>query len=162
MAGVLKHLFRRALLHDAAIAHDDHPVGEGPHHLQIVANEQIPQVVQALQVAQEVHDLRLHGHVEGGRGFVQHHEARFQHHGPRDGNALPLAAGEFVGVAIHVRRVQAHFRQCASHLLAALGFRHAGVVNAEPLLDDVLHRHARRQGTVWVLEHHLHVLAQRS
>ncbi len=74
-------------------------MGQRPHHPQIVADEQIPQLVIGLQLLQQIHDLRLHRHVQRAGRLIQHHEARFQHDGPGDGDALALAAAEFVRIA---------------------------------------------------------------
>ncbi len=62
-----------------------------------------------LQLAQEVDDLRLHAHVERRGRLVEHDEARLQHHGAGDGDALPLPAGEFVRVAEAALRIDADF-----------------------------------------------------
>ncbi len=57
-----------------------------------MADEKIAQIVLGLQLAQQVHDLRLHRHVEGRGGFVQHDEFGFEGKRTRDGNTLALAA----------------------------------------------------------------------
>ena len=67
--------------------------------LQIVADEEIGEIVLGLQVAQQIDDLRLHAHVERRGRLVEHDEARLEHHGARDRDALALAAGEFVRIA---------------------------------------------------------------
>ena len=47
-----EYLARRALFDDLAVAHDDDFVGQGAHHLQVVADEQIGQFVTDLQFTQ--------------------------------------------------------------------------------------------------------------
>ena len=64
-----------------------------------------------LQRPQEVHDLRLDGHVERAGGLVQHQEPRFQHQGPRNRDPLALAARELVGIAVHGPGVDADLAQ---------------------------------------------------
>ena len=81
------------------------------HHLEVVADEQVGEVVLLLQVAQQVDDLRLHRHVERAGRLVEHHELRLQHHGAGDGDALALAARELVRVAVLRRRVEADLLQ---------------------------------------------------
>ena len=95
----LENLLGRPVLDDLAVAHDDDVVGQRPHDLEVVADEEIGEVVLRLQVAQQVDDLRLHAHVERRGRLVEHDEARLQHHGAGDGDALPLAAGEFMRIA---------------------------------------------------------------
>ena len=65
-----------------------------------MADEEIGEVALLLQVAQQIDDLRLHRHVERAGRLVEHDELRLQHHGARDGDALALAAGELVRVAV--------------------------------------------------------------
>ena len=52
----------------------------------------------AHELGEQVEDLGLDGDVEGGDGFVGHDDARFEGEGASDGDALALAAGEFVRV----------------------------------------------------------------
>ena len=98
--GVRKHLRRRPFLDHLAVAHHDDVVAQRAHDLEIVADEQVGEVALLLQVAQQIDDLRLHAHVERAGRLVQHHELRLQHHGARDGDALALAAGELVRIAV--------------------------------------------------------------
>ena len=53
-----------------------------------------------LQLAQELDDLRLHREVEGGGGLVEQDELGLERDGAGDGEALALAAGEFVREAL--------------------------------------------------------------
>ncbi|MBA7705318.1 hypothetical protein ES703_114146 [subsurface metagenome] len=53
-----------------AIAKDENIVGQGAHNPEIVADEQVGQVVSSLEIAQQLNDLILYGHVEGGGGLV--------------------------------------------------------------------------------------------
>ena len=88
--------------------------------LQIVADEHVGEVAPLLQVAQQLDDLRLHGHVEGRGRLVEHDELRLERHGAGDGDALALAAGEFVRVAVHRRRIEADIGERLRDDLAAL------------------------------------------
>ena len=58
----------------------------------------IGQAALFLGVHEQVEDLGLDGHVQGGYGFVGHDEFRVHHQGPGQADALALAAGKFVGV----------------------------------------------------------------
>src|SRR3989440_11456112 len=92
----------RPLLDHAAVTHDEDLVADGADDLQVVTDEEVGQLVARLQLAQEVDDLRLHRHVERGGRLVEDEEARLEEHGAGDGDALAVAAGEFVWVAIAV------------------------------------------------------------
>ncbi len=96
-----------------------------------------------LQVAQQVDDLRLHRHVEGRGRLVQHHEARLQHHGAGDGDALALAAGELVGIPICVFREKTDLFQQFRDAVAPLRAVATDVLGDHALLDDGIHRHSR-------------------
>ena len=89
--------------------------------------------------------------------LVEHDELRLQDHRAGDGDALALAAGEFVRVAVARRRVEADLAQDRGDAAARSP---AEAVHAEALGDDLLDRHARGERAVGVLEHHLHVAAQ--
>ena len=77
-----------------------------------------------------------------------------------DADALALAAGELVRVAVDVLGVEAdHVQQVLRPRLAVALRRDLGV-DLERLADDVADRHARVERGVRVLEHHLDVAAQ--
>ena len=85
------------LHHPAKIEHDD-AVRDVAHHRQIVRDEQVGQVQLLLQVDQQVDDLRLDVDVERGDRLVGDDELRRDRQRTRDGDALALAAGEFVRI----------------------------------------------------------------
>ena len=68
MRGV-EYLSRLALFHDFAIAQDDHLVGQGTDHFQVMADKQIGQAVALLQIPQQIDDLRLDRDIQG-RGVI--------------------------------------------------------------------------------------------
>jgi hypothetical protein len=74
--------------------------------------------VALLQVAQQVDDLRLHRHVERAGRLVEHDEPRLQHQRPGDGDALALAAGELVRIAVRTFRVEADLLQRSATTVA--------------------------------------------
>ena len=74
-----------------------------------------------LQVFQEVQHLGLDGDIESGNRLIGDDELGVQGQGPRDPDALPLAAAEFMGVAVDMLGPQAdHFHQLQNSLLALL------------------------------------------
>ena len=148
------------MLDDDPVAQDDHVIGERPHHFQIVADEQVGEIVPPLQLAQEIDDLRLHRHVERARRLVEHDEFGLEHQRPGDGDALPLAARELVRIALHGLGIEPDLDERLAHSCPAL-FRIEAALDGEPLLDDLQDRQPRAERAVRVLEHDLHVLAQR-
>src|SRR5262245_26924026 len=66
-----EQLGRSARLYHLAVAHDDEAARERRHHFEVVGDEEISEVMPALQVAQELDDLRLDQHVERARRLVE-------------------------------------------------------------------------------------------
>ena len=83
--------------HAPGVHHGD-PVAEVGQHRQVVADHQQPDVEVADQSLEHVEHLGLHHHVEGGGGLVGDDQAGPAGQRHRDHDALPLAAGELVGV----------------------------------------------------------------
>ena len=71
---------------------------------EVVGDEEVGEAEVGLEVGEEVEDLGLDGDVEGGDGFVADDELGAQGQGAGDADALALAAGEFGGEAVVVRR----------------------------------------------------------
>ncbi|EAQ22895.1 hypothetical protein ROS217_12206 [Roseovarius sp. 217] len=151
-----------ARLDHVAILHHQHPVAHGTHHMQVVADKQIGQPIFHLQIAQEIDDLHLHGHVERTRRLVQHHQLGPQDHRAGNRDTLTLTAREFMRVAVHRGGVQ-------PDLFHHLGHQNARrsppriAMHAQTFGDDLRGSHARAQTSERVLKHDLHlgaVLAQ--
>ena len=145
--GVAQDVRDRALLHHLAGVHDGNGVGHLGHEGQVVAHEHHREAQLLLQLVQQVDDLLLHRHVEGGGRLVGNDELRVarQRHG--DEHALALPAGELVGVgAQRALRIQAHQLQ---QLLGA-----AGAAALRQLLHLRLDEHGGVQGRQRVLVDH--------
>ena len=110
---------RSASLDERAEVHDGDPVGDVAHHRQVVGDDDVGQPELVLQVLEQVDDLRLHGDVEGGDRLVGDDELGRQGERAGDADALALAAGELVRVAVVVLRAQAD--QLEQRLHGALG-----------------------------------------
>ena len=72
MLRAIEDLGGGAGFHDLAVFHDEHVARERAYHAKVVADEEICQIVIRLQSAQEIDDLRLHGHVERRGRLVEH------------------------------------------------------------------------------------------
>ena len=68
-------------------------------HRHIVADEQEGEAEIGLQLHQQIEHLRLHRHVERGHRFVGHDQLGLRRQGAGDGDALALAARQFVRIA---------------------------------------------------------------
>ncbi len=147
-------------LDDAPEVHHRDAVRDVLDHREVVRDEDVREAEALLQVLQQVHHLRLHRDVERRHRFVADDELRLDGERARDRDALPLAAGELVRVALRVRRRQADDAQQLGHALAlAPGVQ---AVQRERLGEHVADRHARVQRRVRVLEDDLHRAALRA
>ena len=89
-----------AVLDRAAGVHHQHVVGHLGDHPEVVGDDDDRGVELALQVLEQVEDLRLHGHVERGGRLVGDQQARVVDQAHRDHRALAHAAGELVRVVV--------------------------------------------------------------
>ena len=89
-------------------------------------DEQIGEIAPLLQVAQQIDHLRLDQHVERAGRLVEHDEGRLQHQRARERDALALAAGEFVRIAVPRLRIEPDVVERGDHALLALARRRCG------------------------------------
>ena len=120
-----------------------------------MSDEQIRQVKLFLQLAEEVQDLRLNGHIERRHGLVANNQLGIDRQGARDSDALPLPAAELVRIAIDVFDAKAHQTQQMQDMSAfsvpsLLQFMHFQGT-AENLHDGL----TRVQRAIGILEHEL-------
>ena len=100
------HLVGGAALDDGAVAHDRDIVGDRADDGEVVADEEAGEAVLLLQPADQLEDPGLDGDVESAGGFVGDEQLGVEGEGAGDGDALALAAGELVGEAGGVRRLE--------------------------------------------------------
>ncbi len=154
-----KDLPARRHFHDLAEIHDRNAMGHVLDDREIVADEQQREAELALQILQQIDDLRLDRNVERGNRLVAHDQLGFGRERARNADALTLAAGEFVGPAVQRLARQAHgvHQRCDANLEILRGFGEAEI--ADRLGQDVAHAHARVEARERILEHHLHAAA---
>ncbi len=106
VGGRLEHLTDRPVLDDApAVQHRD-PVRDRADQREVVRDEEEPEAELALQLGDQVDDRGLHRDVERRRDLVAHEQRRRDRERAGDRDALALAAGELVRVAVDHRRAQ--------------------------------------------------------
>ena len=146
-------------LHQAAQIHHTHLVTHMAHHGQVVTDEQIRQAALALQVFHDVEHLRLHTHIERRGWLITHQKLGCGGQGAGYRDALALSTRELVWVLDHIERRQAHRLEQLGHTgLELFGIADQAVL-FERFTNDVVHRPARVQAGVGVLENHLNALA---
>jgi hypothetical protein len=89
-----------ALLDDDAALHDGDTVGDLADDGEVVRDEEHGEAVRGLEAREEIEDLRLHGDVERGGGFVGDEQARAVDERHGDDDALALATRELVRVVV--------------------------------------------------------------
>jgi hypothetical protein len=148
----------RAGLDDPAEVHHHHVVGQLGDHAQVVGDQQDGQPGPLLQVAQQVEDLRLGGHVERRRRLVRDQQAGASGEGHGDHRSLADAPAELVGVLLQPSLGAGHARQPEQfdRPLAGRRRRHP-VVQADGLGDLVADGVHRTEGGHRLLEHQRHV-----
>ena len=100
MTGVEEDLVRHADLDDLAGIHDRHAIRHVGHNAQVVSDVDDGHVLLALQLADQLQDLSLDGHVQRGSGLVADQNLRVASHGDGDDDALTHAAGELMGILV--------------------------------------------------------------
>ncbi len=136
--GMLRVVVKRVAVgqfDDLAQVHHRDPVGDVAHHRQVVADEQVGQAELLLQVLQQVHDLRLDRHVQRRDRLVADDELGVQRQRAGDADALALAAGELVRIAVGEVAVQADRIQQLVDPVALFGLGQPGVF-VQRLADD--------------------------
>ena len=108
MQGLLVEVRRAGDLGDDAEVHDRHAGGDVLDDREVVGDEEVGEAELLLEVLEEVEDLGLDGDVEGRDGLVAEHQLGPQGEGAGDADALALAAGELVGVAVLEEAGEAH------------------------------------------------------
>ena len=71
MLWVVKDAFRRAGFDDRARVHDGDGIRDFGHHAKVMGDHDRAHIGLGLKVADQFEDLRLNGHVEGGRRFIR-------------------------------------------------------------------------------------------
>ena len=133
---VVNFLCVRQLYHFTKI-HNGDSVGNVTDHQKIMGDEQVGQAHLVLEFIKHIDDLGLDGHVQGGHRLVANHKLGVHCHSPGNADALPLAAGELMGIPVGVLRVQAHLGHQLQHPLLPLLLGGVHLVYVQRLGDDV-------------------------
>src|SRR5580700_4753674 len=146
-----EEILRRRDLRDLAEVEHHHAIRNMAHHREIMGDEEVGEAKLFLQAQHEVEDLRLDVDVERRDRLVRDDEARLHRERTRDGNALTLAAREFMRVADARLRIEPYDREQLGDTIADLGARRRKPVKAKRLLEDLRDRHARVERGVRIL-----------
>ncbi len=100
MLGRAEDLVRRRGLDDPARVHHHDLVGHLGDHPEVVGDQHDGHAELALEPRDQLQDLGLHGHVQGGRGLVGDQQLGLVRQCHRDHRALPHAPRELVRICV--------------------------------------------------------------
>jgi hypothetical protein len=157
MDRAVEDLLGRAAFHHPPLVHHQDTVAQQPHHVQVVADEQLRHALLPPQPRQQLQHHRLHRHIQRAGRLIQHQQARLHRHGAGDAHPRLLPAGKLVRIAGEQLQRQPDLRGRLFHprpqgrrTLARQQLRHR-------VGDGVEHAEARVQALGRVLKHHLDV-----
>ena len=95
-----------------------------------------------LDLLEQVNHLRLNRHIQRTHRLVANNQLGLQNQRAGDADALALAAGKLVRVAVNLVGQQPHFGHNGFYPCLDVGFFQRGVVGLQRLGNDVAHGHA--------------------
>ncbi len=154
MSGRIEQLSHRPDLDQAPEIEDADPGDEIAHQAEVMRNEEVSEAERAAEIVEEIDDLGLNRHVKRGRRLIEDDQLRLCGDRPRDGDALLLAARQFVRIAGGEIGGQLHHVQEARNAPIDLGARQSA--RLERHRDRLTDRAARVERGARVLKDHLH------
>ena len=118
----MQQLRRRASFHHLALVQYHHLIAHMVDHRQIVPDDDVGHAKFLLQLQQQIQHLGLHRDIQRADRLVGHDQARARDDGPRNGDALALAARKGVRVALRILGAQAHLFQGLGHAFVDFRF----------------------------------------
>ncbi len=128
--GVVIDLGRSAHLDDFAVIHDGDAVGHFERLLLVVSDEDAGDVQIVMQAAQPAAEFLAHLGIEGAERFVEQEDARLDGEGAGERDALALAAGQLVRIAV-AEPIELNQIEQLAHPLADVLLRWAGRARAQ-------------------------------
>jgi hypothetical protein len=161
MSRMIEHLLSGATLDDPAEIHDGDLICQVLDNAQIVGDEKIRQPQVSLQLGKEIEDLGLYGDVKCTGGLVADEEVRLDGEASRNADALPLAAREFVRIAVYHRRIETYLGENGFDTLFAFLTARTNAVRRHALHHELADHHARVQRRERILKDDLQPSAVR-
>ena len=138
----MKYAISRAIFDELTGAHDGNVGGELRDNREAVGDQEIGKVKFLLEFLKKEENLGADGDIEGGDGFVSNDERGAENQGASDANALALAAGELVRIAVCGVAGQANATQELLGAAEAIVARELRLVNRQWLGDNFANAHA--------------------
>src|SRR5215211_3073630 len=142
---------------ELAEVHHPHAVADVFDYREVVGDEKVCQIPISLELPHQVDNLGLDRDVQSRDRLVRDDEFWFHRQRPGHADPLSLAPGELVREAIGVLLAQAYRLEQVVHPVQPLLLAIGETVDIDALGDDVADDHTRVQGSLRVLEDHLHL-----
>ncbi len=126
-----------------------------------MGDKQIGDPLLILEIFQKIDDLRLNGYIQRRNRLVTDYQIRLQNQRTRNPNPLPLSAGKLMGITVGMFFRKPHPLKHRIYQLIRLFFLSHNSVSDQRFCNNIPHRHSRIQGSVRILEDHLHLFAKR-
>src|SRR5438105_4808225 len=149
----------RSRFHDVSVIHHSNAGREIAYDRHGMRDEEIGQLEFALQLGEQVDDLRSHTNVERGDRLVGHDELGPKGQGPGNADALALASAELVREAASGGPIHADGSQKLRYPLAP-GIGADALMNDQRLGDNVVDAKPRVERAERILKNNLHVAPQ--
>ena len=160
MAGVFEKILGGALFDDPSSKHHRYIFCHVPDDTQIVADEEVCQLMAFPQIQHQVQHLRLNRNIKSGNRFIRHNHGRTGDQGSRKGNPLTLSPGKFMGVFGGVRSFKANFFQRFPNQCGCF-FGRLIFLQAQRFCNRTADGMPWIKRTIRILEDHLHPSTQR-
>ena len=129
MKGVFEQRAHIGVFHRLPRIHDHHVLRNLGYNAQVVRYQDDGGVHFLFQLAQQLQNLRLNGHVQGGGGLIGNQDGRVTGKRHGDHHALAHAAGQLVGIV-----VDDLFGRGDAHLFEHFNALFAGLLFVQPLM----------------------------
>lgn len=103
------------------------------NHRQVMGDEQEAEASLLLQFFEQMDDVGLQADIQRGNRFITNDEVRFGDQSARDGRALPLPAGNIVGMTVGKLRLNFRLPHHRKHLFAQNSLAHLAGNSRTPL-----------------------------
>ena len=157
VGGLVKDEIGGITFDESAGAHDGDVGSELRDNGKTVGDEEVGEAKFLLEFLKEKKDLCADGNVESRDGFIGNDERRAENQGAGNADALALAAGEFVRIAVGGIAGQANAEEELSGAVEAIVAGELWLVNGQRLGNDFSDAQARIEGGERVLKNHLHL-----
>ena len=133
----------------SAVAQHDHVVAQVVDDAEVVGHEHQAELVLVGQPAQQVEDLHPHRHVERADRLVADEQRGPGRDRPGDGDALLLAAGELVRVALAPRRVEPDRVEHLGDAGVVVARRRRGTTSGSRMIEAIVIRGSSELSGSW-------------